>query len=69
MRKFLDHLARYDENIKIKDLREMIKAVFIEVNDECVVLMNANRSARKQISSSLQNQVYINSFGLIFNQS
>lgn len=47
MRKFLDHLARYDENIKIKDLREMIKAVFIEVNDECVVLMNANRSARK----------------------
>lgn len=46
MRKFLDHLARYDENIKFKDLREMIQAVFIEVNDECVVLMNANRSAR-----------------------
>lgn len=34
MRKFLDHLARYDENIKIKDLREMIQAVFLEVNDE-----------------------------------
>jgi hypothetical protein len=47
MRKFLEHLAKYDENIRIKDLREMIKAVFIEVNDECVVLTNAKRSADK----------------------
>jgi hypothetical protein len=47
MKKFLEHLAKYDENIKIKDLRDMIKAVFIEVNDECVVLINANKSARK----------------------
>jgi hypothetical protein len=47
MRKFLDHLATYDENIRIKDLREMIKSVFIEVSDECGVLINANRSARK----------------------
>lgn len=53
MKKFLDHLARYDENIEIKDLREMIQAVFHEVNDEKVVLKNANERAKRHISSSL----------------
>lgn len=46
MGKFLDHLATYDENIKFSDLKEMIHALFAEVNDERVVLDNAYRSAK-----------------------
>lgn len=46
---FLSHIVRHDENIMFKELREMIISVFSEYSTECVVLVNANRSAQKQI--------------------
>ena len=44
---FLDHIVKNDENIIYSELREMILSIFGEINSECVVLLNANRSAKK----------------------
>ena len=44
---FLKHMVRYDENLKYEELTNMIHSIFSEKNSECVVLANANRSAKQ----------------------
>jgi len=44
---FLKHMVRYDENLKYEELTNMIHSIFSEKNSECVVLMNANKSAKQ----------------------
>jgi hypothetical protein len=47
LEEFLKHMVRNDGNIKFNELSDMISSIFVEVNSECIVLTNANRSAQQ----------------------
>lgn len=44
---FLDHIVRHDSDIQYKELSDMINSIFGEISGECLVLLNANRSAKR----------------------
>lgn len=66
LEEFLKHMVRNDENIKYSELSDMISSIFLEVNSECVVLTNANRSAQQHIISSFANCHLEYSTGILF---
>lgn len=43
---FLNHIVKKDENLKYEELTNMIHSIFSEKTSECVVLANANKSAK-----------------------
>lgn len=59
LNEFLDHIVKNEENIRFKELKDMIISIFTETAIEFTVLINANRSA---------NQLSISSFDKIGNQ-
>ena len=52
LRDFLDHIVKNDEDIRYKELSDMIMTIFGEVSNDCLVLQKANLGAQKQILAS-----------------
>ena len=63
---FLDRLVGHDQNIKFAELGEMISTIFSEVSSESLVLLNANRTARRQITASFENCGLDKTTGILF---
>lgn len=63
----MDHIVKNDEDIRYKELRDMIMTIFGEVANDSLVLQKANRGAQKQILASFQNCGMDHSTGILFN--
>jgi len=63
---FLNHIVKKDENLKYEELTNMIHSIFSEKNSECVVLVNANKSAKQQIISQFNSASNDYSTGILF---
>lgn len=63
----MDHIVKNDEDIRYKELSDMIMTIFGEVSNDCLVLHKANLGAQKQILASFQNCGMDYSTGILFN--